>query len=131
MATKRSSGFIVDIAQCLYVARGHRVILERDLELLFGVRKIRLRDQAEMNLNCFPDDFAFKLTASEFDGLYALHPKMNIGTGRGKTPWAFTEHGVLIMAGLIDNKRAVQAGIGIVREFVALRSGPVQNPALI
>jgi hypothetical protein len=105
----------------ILLIRGRKVMLDRDLAALYGVKSIRLREQVKRNSERFPEDFMFQLTSSEANFLVsqnAIPSKKSLG---GYLPYAFTEHGALMAANVIKSKTAIEASIAIVRTFVKLR----------
>jgi hypothetical protein len=105
----------------IFLLRGHRVLLDSDLALLYGVLTKRLNDQVRRNLSRFPSDFGFPLTEKE---LRLLRPQMaGSRGGRRPVPWVFTEQGALMLAGVLPSDVAIKVGIEIVRAFVLLREG--------
>jgi len=102
--------------------RGQRVILDADLATLYGVTTSRLNEQVKRNIERFPADFAFRLSRQEFDGLMSQFATSNVGRGgRRKLPYAFTEHGAIMAASVLNSKLAVQVSVLVVRAFVHLR----------
>ena len=105
----------------ILLIRGKKVILDRDLALLYGVKTIRLREQVKRNSERFPEDFTFQLTKDEANMLvshFAIPSKRSLG---GYLPYVFTEHGTLMAANVIKSSIAIQASITIVRTFTKLR----------
>ena len=98
--------------------RGVRVMLDSDLAVLYGVTTKRLKEQLKRNRDRFPDDFAFELTRQEVASL--SYSKKSAG-GRRYLPWAFTEHGAVMLASVLNTPVAVEASIRVVRAFVQLR----------
>ena len=98
--------------------RGIRVMLDSDLAALYGVTTKRLKEQLKRNRDRFPDDFAFELTRQEVASL--SYSKKSAG-GRRYLPWAFTEHGAVMLASVLNTPVAVEASIRVVRTFVQLR----------
>ncbi len=104
----------------ILVIRGHKVMLDRDLADLYGVETRHLTRQVRRNQDRFPDDFLLTLTQKEFTDL-----KCHFGTsswgGTRKLPFAFTEHGILMLSSVLNSKRAIQVNIQIMRTFTKLR----------
>jgi hypothetical protein len=104
----------------IFMIRGHRVMLDRDLALLYGIATRYLNKAVTRNLERFPGDFMFQLNEGEFKNLM-----FQIGTsswgGTRKMPRAFTEQGVAMLSGVLNSKRAIQVNIAIMRAFVKLR----------
>ena len=110
------------ITSRIKVIRLHRVILAADLAELYGVPVRRLNEQVRRNADRFPGDFAFQLTAEEWSSLKSQFATSKGRGGVRKLPWAFTEHGAIQAANVLNSPRAVQVGLAVVRAFVALRS---------
>ena len=105
----------------IYLIRNEKVMLDRDLASLYGVKGIRLREQVKRNISKFPTHFMFQL--SEFESAMmvsqnAIPSKAHLG---GALPYAFTEHGILMLANVLKSERAVQVSIRIIELFVKLR----------
>jgi hypothetical protein len=123
MATKQSAIVLIERAESkILLIRDQKVILDSDLALLYGVTTSRLNEQVRRNIERFPDDFMFLLTKEEFDNLKSQFATSSSGWGgRRKLPYAFTEHGAIIAASVLNSERAVQASIFVVRAFVKMR----------
>jgi hypothetical protein len=118
------------IASQIIEIRGRRVILASELAQLYGVSTKRLNEQIKRNLVRFPDDFAFRLTKEERDSL-----RSQIATSKGRggdqyLPWAFTEHGVIQAANVLNSDLAIKMGILVVRVFVAISGLKLSLPNL-
>jgi len=106
----------------IFVIRGHKVMLDSDLAVLYDVETKALNRAVKRNLERFPNDFMFQLTNEEWENL-----RCQIGTskteygGRRYSPYVFTEHGVLMLSNLLNSKKAVAVSIQIMRTFVKLR----------
>jgi hypothetical protein len=119
------------IASAIHLIRGHRVMLDSDLAVLYGVSTKRLNEQVRRNRDRFPDDFAFKLSAEEAATLRSQFATTKPGRGgRRYTPLAFTEHGAVMLASVLRSRIAVEASIQVVRAFVQLRGLIVTHAAL-
>ncbi len=102
--------------------RGERVILDSDLARVYGVPTFRFNEAVKRNQERFPADFRFQLTPVEFANLISQFAISSSGHGgRRKQPWAFTEHGAIMAANVLNSPRAVQMSVFVVRAFVALR----------
>lgn len=113
---------IETIAQTILVLRGQKVILDADLARLYGVPTARLNQQVRRNLDRFPDDFMFEVDRAEYDDLMLQNATSSTGHGgRRKLPHAFTEHGALMVASVLNSPRAVEISIQVVRAFVRMR----------
>jgi hypothetical protein len=105
----------------IYLIRGHKVMLDRDLAELYGIKPIRLREQVKRNQERFPANFMFRLDEKEVDDMVsqnAIPSKQHLG---GALPYAFTEHGVLMLANVLKSEQAITMSIRIIEIFVKLR----------
>ena len=111
------------VTQLIYNIRGHRVMLDRDLAQLYGVSTARLNQQVKRNKGRFPDDFTFQLTAKESGCSRLQFATLNRARGKNLKyrPHAFTEHGAVAAAFVLNSAVAVSASIQIVRAFNRLR----------
>jgi hypothetical protein len=104
----------------IFMIRGHKVMLDKDLAELYGVKTRNLNKAVTRNLGRFPEDFMFQLNKEELDNL-----KFHFGTSRWggtrKIPRVFTEHGILMLSSVLKSKRAIYVNIQIMRAFVKLR----------
>ena len=120
------------IASAILVLRGHRVLLDAELAALYGVTTKRLNEQVKRNAARFPGDFIFHLTPAE---TVALNRSQN-ATGSQKhrdprfAPYAFTEHGAIMVATILSSRRAVEMSVYVVRAFVQLRDMLASNREL-
>jgi hypothetical protein len=104
----------------IYLIRGKKVMLDRDLAALYGVTTGALNQAVKRNPERFPDDFMFQLTEKEFENLKSQFVTSSWG-GVRKLPFVFTEHGVLMLSSVLKSDRAIQVNIQIVRIFTRLR----------
>lgn len=112
-----------------YEVRGQRVALDSDLARLFGVQTFRLNEQLKRNLDRF-SGYAFQLTADEFAALTSQIAISKTGRGGRRTaPWAFTEHGVVMVATILNSEPAIHAMRLVVETFVAARHAGGALPA--
>ncbi len=105
----------------IHFMRKQKIMLDRDLAELYGVQAIRLREQVKRNINRFPANFMFQLTPEEVETMvshFAIPSKQHLG---GSLPYAFTEHGVLMLANVLKSEQAIQVSIKIIELFVKLR----------
>ena len=106
----------------IYLIRGMKVMLDRDLAALYQVETKRLKEAVRRNISRFPLDFMFELTAEEFQKWREQFVKNESDKmGLRYAPFAFTEHGVLMLASVLNSERAIQANIQIVRIFNRMR----------
>ncbi len=109
------------IEKRIFVVRGHRVILDRDLAAIYGVSTKRLNQQVQRNIDRFPQDFMFLLTEEEVISLRSHFATSSGRGGRRHLPHAFSEYGAIQAANVVRSKIAIQASIAVVRAFVRLR----------
>lgn len=113
---------VYSIESAIHVIRGQRVMLDSDLARFYGVTTKVLNQALQRNADRFPIDFAFQLTREEFTNLRSQIVTSSLKHGgRRYQPWAFTEHGVIMLASVLSSPIAVQASVRIVRTFVRLR----------
>ena len=110
------------ISDKIYLIRGLKVMLDRDLAELYGTETKRLKEQVRRNIERFPKDFMFELTKEELKNWRSQFATSNqYIMGLRIPPFAFTEHGVLMLSSVLKSDRAVQVNIQIMRVFVKLR----------
>ena len=113
---------IETIRSRIYIIRGQKVMLDRDLAELYGVETKYLNRQVKRNIEQFPaTDFMFILTKDESDNLRCQNGTLKRGEHTKYLPNAFTEQGVAMLSGVLKSKKAIQVNIQIIREFVAMR----------
>lgn len=117
------------IIRTILVVRGCRVILDAELAALYGVSTRRLNEQVRRNRRRFPADFLLELSATEHGNLKSQFATSSWG-GRRKPPLAFTEHGAIQAATVLNSTRAVEMSVYIVRAFIKLREVLASNKAL-
>jgi hypothetical protein len=106
----------------IFLIRGEKVMLDKDLAELFDVKAIRLREQVRRNKDKFPENFMFQLTEQEVEIMVsqnAIPSKQHLG---GSLPMVFTEHGVLQLANVLKSGKATQVSIKIIEVFVKMRT---------
>jgi len=121
---------VASIESAIYSLRGQRVMLDSDLAAIYGTSTMRLNEQFKRNRKRFPDDFAFVLTRKEFTNLISQDAISRSHGGRRTLPIAFTEHGAIMLASVLNSEIAVQASIRVVRAFVRLREMVAANAQL-
>ncbi|MGN7787718.1 ORF6N domain-containing protein [Niabella sp. 22666] len=104
----------------IYVIRGQKVMLDRDLAEMYGVETKQLKRQVNRNTERFPKDFMFTLTAKEFENLRSQFGTSSWG-GTRYMPMAFTEQGVAMLSSILNSKTAIEVNIRIIRVFTRLR----------
>jgi len=122
MAGDSELTLVDDISSFIVTLRGQKVILDRDLANLYGVTTAALNRAIKRNVGRFPDDFMFQIAKSEQVVLAESHTRLNRIRFSRTLPYAFTEHGAIMAASVLNSRRAVEASIFVVRAFVKLRS---------
>jgi phage regulator Rha-like protein len=114
---------VKEIGRRIYFIRGHRIMLDSDLAELYQVPTKQLNFAVRRNERRFPSDFMFQLDADEYERLrlQTETSKNQSRGGRRYLPYAFTEHGVTMLASVLNSERAIQVNLAIVRAFVRLR----------
>ena len=105
----------------IYFIRKQKVMLDRDLAELYGIKAIRLREQVKRNSDRFPINFMFQLTGKEAEAMVsqnAIPSKLHLG---GYLPYAFTEHGVLMLANVLKSETAIEVSLRLIEIFVKMR----------
>jgi phage regulator Rha-like protein len=121
------------IEKAIYLIRGEKVMLDSDLAKLYGVTTKRLNEQVKRNRGRFPEDFMFQLTSEEAKLTQSSRSQfatLKRGQNIKYLPYAFTEHGSIMAANVLNSERAVQASVQVVRAFVRLRQMLVSNTEL-
>ena len=147
MARKKIVAPISDFENLIHEVRGQKIIFDADLARIYGVTTKRLNEQMKRNQERFPGDFAFQLTAEEADSLRSQIATSSGGNrsqvatgsqsrtilrsqnatssshgGRRYRPYAFTEHGAIMAANVLNSARAVQMSVFVVRAFLKMRA---------
>jgi ATP-dependent Clp protease ATP-binding subunit ClpA len=130
---KRGSAVPVDrITKAIFLLRGQRVLLDAKLAQLYGVTTKALNQAVKRNAARFPADFVFRLTLDEDELLRSQIVTLKSGRGehRKYAPYAFTEHGAIMAATVLNSGRAVEMSVYVVRAFVQLRELLASNAEL-
>ena len=109
------------IQQRILLIRGEKVIIDADLAEFYGVSTKRLNEQVKRNQDRFPEDFMFQLSDEEKSQVVSNCDHLSKLKFSKSLPFAFTEHGALMAASVLNSQRAVEVGVYIVRAFVRLR----------
>ena len=118
------------ITNKIYLIRNQKVMLDSDLAELYQVETRRLNEQVKRNTGRFPDDFMFQLTEEEWTNLKSQNATSSWG-GRRKLPFAFTEHGVLMLSSVLNSERSIAVNIHIMRVFTKLREMLITHQDLL
>jgi hypothetical protein len=130
-----SKGSVVPIERIgsrILLVRGHKVLLDADLAALYGVSTKRFNEQVRRNAARFPEDFMFRLSTEEWDSLRSQFATLKTGRGQHRKylPLAFTEHGAIMAATILNSDRATEVSVYVVRAFVRLRELLASNKEL-
>jgi phage regulator Rha-like protein len=118
--TETASPYAVD--EVIQTIRGHKVILDVDLARVYGVETKNLNKAIHRNNLRFPEDFVFQLSEDEFARLRFQNGTSKMGRGgRRYLPYAFTEHGAIMAATVLNSTQAVEMSVFVVRAFVKMR----------
>ena len=111
------------IREKIYIIRGRKVMLDRDLAMLYGVPTMRLNQAIRRNLKRFPPDFMFQLTQDEMKNWISqfVISNSNLKQSLRKPPLAFTEQGIAMLSSVLNSDRAISVNIQIIRIFTKLR----------
>jgi phage regulator Rha-like protein len=132
MAKKENWVLIPDeiVMNKIYLIRGHKIMLDRDLAELYGVETKRLKEQVKRNIERFPKHFMFELTKQEDEILRSQNATLKHGEHSKYLPYAFTEHGILMLSNVLKSGRAIEVSIKIIDVFVKLRQTLAENTDL-
>jgi phage regulator Rha-like protein len=106
----------------ILLIRGHKVILDADLAILYGVTTKRLNEQIKRNKERFPIDFMFRITDEEKKQVVAICDHLSNLKFSHINPHAFTEHGAIMVANVLNTRKAIEISLAVVRTFVKLRT---------
>jgi len=120
-----------NILNRILLIRGKKVMIDRDLAELYGVTTKRLNEQVKRNTTRFPEDFIFQLTLEEKNEVVANCDHLKQLKFSHTLPFAFTEHGAVMLACVLNSKRAIEANIRIIRIFTAMREITLHNNELL
>jgi hypothetical protein len=123
--TKRNIAIYIPeeiIINRIHILRGHKVMLDFDLAILYEVETRRLNEQVKRNSGRFPKDFMFRLTSKEWKNMMSQNATSSqIKRKTAALPYAFTEQGVAMLSGVINSQKAIDMNIAIMRAFVEMR----------
>lgn len=119
------------ISSKIYLIRGKKVMLDKDLAIMYNVDTKRLKEQVKRNLDRFPSDFMFELTSDEFQNLRSQNAISSSHGGTRYLPMAFTEHGVLMLSSVLNSKLAISVNIQIMRIFTKLKEAILENKDIL
>lgn len=117
------------IVEKIYIIRGQKVMLDRDLAEMYGVEVKRLNEAVKRNTSRFPEDFMFQLAQNEWQNLKSQIATSSWG-GTRKPPYAFTEQGVAMLSSVLNSETAIQVNIQIIRLFTKMKQLILDNKDL-
>ena len=117
------------ILENIYLIRGQKVMLDRDLAEMYGVEVKRLNEAVKRNVTRFPEDFMFQLSLNEWRNLKSQIATSSWGGSR-KLPYAFTEQGVAMLSSVLNSETAIQVNIQIIRLFTKMKQLILDNKDL-
>lgn len=120
-----------EIAEKIYLVRGIKVMLDRDLADMYGTIPKRLREQVKRNIDRFPKHFMFQLTDQEANFMVSQNATPSRKHFGGTLPYVFSEHGILMLANVIKSQRAILMSIKIIEVFVKFREMLVSQKDLL
>jgi len=138
MGEKKSLAPVESLDRLIHEIRGQKVMLDADLAAVYGVSTKRLNEAVKRNVERFPGDFVFQLTSQELAALRSQiatskRSQSLTASGRGGRrylPYAFTEHGAIMAANVLNSPRAVQMSVFVVRAFLKMRAALSDNREL-
>jgi phage regulator Rha-like protein len=112
-----------ELETLIYEIRGQRVMLDSNLAQIYGVETKSLNRAVKRNRDRFPRDFVFQISVNEWRNLkYQIGTSRSRHGGRRGRPYAFTEHGAIMAANVLNSPRAVQMSVFVVRAFLKMRA---------
>lgn len=124
MAPERKTGYLIPIERldsAILEMRGERVMPDVDLADIYGVPTRRLKEQVRRNRDRFPEGFMLELTLEEKDELVAKCDRLAALKHSSSPPYAFTEHGAVMLASVLRSRRAVEVSVFVVKAFIRMR----------
>ena len=123
MAKKELQALVIEqkILNRIYVVRGEKIMLDRDLAELYGIETRVLKQAVKRNMERFPKDFMFEMTAKEIDGMVSQNVIPSKSYFGGAKPFFFTEQGVTMLSCILNSKTAIEVNLRVVRVFVKMR----------
>jgi hypothetical protein len=120
MAKKELQALVIEqkILNRIYVVRGEKIMLDKDLAELYGIETRVLKQAVKRNMERFPKDFMFEMTGKEIDGMVSQNVIPSKSYFGGAAPFCFTEQGVTMLSCILNSKTAIEVNIRVVRVFV-------------
>lgn len=114
----------------IYLIRGEKVMLDRDLAEMYGVETRVLNQSIKRNINRFPKDFMFQLSEKEFKNLISQNVTSSWG-GTRKLPFVFTEQGIAMLSSVLNSEIAIEVNIRIIRVFTKMRAFALTHKGIL
>jgi phage regulator Rha-like protein len=130
MVIMKESIVSTTVEQCIFLIRGQKVILDHDLAELYGVKTKHLKRQVKRNISRFPAEFMFQLTREEKEQLAPIWHQFKTRKHATALPYAFTEHGIIMLSSVLNSERAIEVSIQVVRIFIKLRNAIIAHREL-
>lgn len=129
MAKKELQTLVIEqkILSRIYVVRGEKVMLDRDLAELYGIETRALKQAVKRNIERFPKDFMFEMPGMEIDRMVSQNVIPSKSYFGGAAPFCFTEQGVTMLSCILNSKIAIEVNIRIIRVFVKMRENALTN----
>jgi len=133
MPTVKEQSIIPDeiIMNKIIILRGGKVMIDRDLAELYGVTTKRLNEQVKRNKKRFPEDFMFQLTEEEKAEVVAKCNHLKVLKYSPSLPFAFTEHGAVMLASILNSETAIEVNIQVIRVFTKIREMVLTNKDIL
>ena len=123
VAKRKQLANVPKLDELIREVRGQKVVLDTDLARIYGIPTFRFNEAIKRNRERFPEDFMFRLTVAEFAALTSQFAISKKGRGGRRTlPYAFTEHGAIMAANVLNSPHAVQMSVFVVRAFLKMRA---------
>ena len=110
------------IERRIFLIRGQKVMLDHDLAELYGVETKQLNRQVKRNIFRFPPEFMFRLTPEEKEQLVPIWHQFKTRKHTYTLPYAFTEHGIIMLSAVLNSERAIEVSIMVVKTFIRLKT---------
>ncbi len=121
---------IIEIKSLIYEIRGQKIMLDRDLAMLYGVPTKRLNEAVKRNIKRFPENFMFKLNDIELKELVANCDRFKNLKHSVSAPHAFTEYGVAMLSSVLNSEKAIEINIQIIQTFINIRQYVLEHKDL-
>ncbi len=130
MTKKLKTITVRQVSSLIFNLREQKVILDSDLAMLYSVATKVLNRAVKRNVERFPEDFVFQLTYEEMHNLRCQNGTSSFHGGRRYLPYAFTEHGAIMAANVLNSPKAIEMSVFVVRAFIKMRETLANNKTL-